>query len=257
MLHYIKYDLSPSADWVTFIHGAGGSSAFWYKQIKHFSAHFNVLLIDLRGHGKSKKVEYQLFGRYTFKNISLDVVEVLDYLKISKSHFIGISLGTIIIRELSEHFPHKVKSMVLAGAVMRLNLKGQLLMKIGVLMKTVLPYLLLYKIFAFVILPRKTHSESRNLFINEAKKLYQKEFQRWFALVAEVNPLLRFFRINDSGISTLYIMGSEDHMFLPSIRKLVRSHKSAKLKVLSNCGHVVNIDKPSEFNEEALQFLKF
>lgn len=257
MLHYIKYDLSPSADWVTFIHGAGGSSAIWYKQIKHFSAHFNVLLIDLRGHGKSKKVEYQLFGRYTFKNISLDVVEVLDYLKISKSHFIGISLGTIIIRELSEHFPHKVKSMVLAGAVMRLNLKGQLLMKIGVLMKTVLPYLLLYKIFAFVILPRKTHSESRNLFINEAKKLYQKEFQRWFALVAEVNPLLRFFRINDSGISTLYIMGSEDHMFLPSIRKLVSSHKSAKLKVLSNCGHVVNIDKPSEFNEEALQFLKF
>ena len=106
-------------------------------------------------------------------------------------------------------------------------------------------------------MPRKTHSESRNLFINEAKKLYQKEFQRWFALVAEVNPLLRFFRINDSGISTLYIMGSEDHMFLPSIRKLVRSHKSAKLKVLSNCGHVVNIDKPSEFNEEALQFLKF
>ena len=257
MLHYVKYDLSPSADWVTFIHGAGGSSAIWYKQIKHFSAHFNVLLIDLRGHGKSKKVEYQLFGRYTFKNISLDVVDVLDYLKITKSHFVGISLGTIIIRELSEHFPQKVKSMVLAGAVMKLNLKGQLLMKIGVLMKTVLPYLLLYKIFAFVILPRKGHRESRNLFINEAKNLYQKEFQRWFALVADVNPLLRFFRINDSGISTLYIMGAEDHMFLPSIRKLVSSHKSAKLKVLSNCGHVVNIDKPSEFNEETLRFLKF
>jgi pimeloyl-ACP methyl ester carboxylesterase len=255
MLHYTKFELSPNADWVTFIHGAGGSSAIWYKQIKHFKEHFNVLLIDLRGHGKSKKIDYQFLKRYTFWSISSEVVDVLDHLKISSSHFVGISLGTIIIREISEHFPQKVKTMVLAGAVMKLNLKGQVLMKLGVLLKSVLPYLLLYRIFAFVILPKKSHKESRNLFINEAKKLYQKEFQRWFTLVAEVNPLLRFFRIKDTGISTLYIMGSEDHMFLPSIRKLVASHKSAVLKVVQKSGHVVNIDRPQEFNQLTVNFL--
>jgi pimeloyl-ACP methyl ester carboxylesterase len=146
--------------------------------------------------------------------------------------------------------------MVLAGAVMQLNLKGQILMRLGVLLKSVLPYLILYRIFAFIILPKKSHKESRNLFINEAKKLYQKEFQRWFTLVSEVNPLLRFFRIKDAGISTLYIMGSEDHMFLPSIRKLVANHKSAVLKVVQKSGHVVNIDRPLEFNQLTVQFLQ-
>ena len=52
-----------------------------------------------------------------------------------------------------------------------------------------------------------------------------------------------------------YIMGSEDHMFLPSIRKIVRTHQSALLHVIENCGHVVNVEQPEIFNNEALKFL--
>ena len=105
-------------------------------------------------------------------------------------------------------------------------------------------------------MPKKNHKESRNLFINEAKKLYQKEFIRWFALATQVNPLLRFFRIKNSNIPTMYIMGSEDHMFLPSITKLVKDHKNAILKVIPECGHVVNIEQPVIFNKTAIQFLQ-
>ena len=55
MLHYSTYTNSKSKPWVTFVHGAGGSSSIWFKQIKEFSKHFNVLMVDLRGHGKSKR----------------------------------------------------------------------------------------------------------------------------------------------------------------------------------------------------------
>ena len=54
MLYYKKYELSPEKDWVVFVHGAGGSSSIWYRQIRAFRQHFNVLLLDLRGHGNSK-----------------------------------------------------------------------------------------------------------------------------------------------------------------------------------------------------------
>jgi pimeloyl-ACP methyl ester carboxylesterase len=256
MLHYTQYILSTEASWVTFIHGAGGSSAIWYKQLRDFKKSFNVLLIDLRGHGKSKNHPFEWHKKYSFSSIGNEVIEVLDYLKIKKSHFIGISLGTIIIREISERYPNRVSSMILAGAVMKLNLRGQVLMRIGDTLKSVLPYLLLYKIFAFVILPRKSHSESRNLFINEAKKLYQKEFQRWFSLVSQVNPLLRFFRFHDSGIKTLYLMGAEDYMFLPSIQALVKNHRLSTLAVIPNSGHVVNIDQPQMFNDTAIRFFQ-
>lgn len=258
MLAHTIYKHETSDQWVTFVHGAGGSSSIWFKQIREFKKHFNVLMLDLRGHGRSKNNLKAIFEkRYTFKSVSADVLDVLDYLKIKKSHFVGISLGTIIIRQIAEDQPTRVASMVMGGAVMKMNVRGRILMTIGNMFKNVIPYLLLYKIFAFAIMPKNTHKESRILFINEAKKLYQKEFIKWFKLTTELNPLLKLFRQVDINIPTFYIMGDEDHMFLPTIRNLVKEHtKSAQLYIINNCGHVVNVDQPKIFNEKVIDFLK-
>ena len=256
MLHYITYKHKVSTVWVTFIHGAGGSSSIWFKQIREFKKHFNVLLLDLRGHGNSKPNLKNVFDeKYTFDVITNDIVEVIDFENIKKSHFVGISLGTILIRNLAENYPDRVESMVMGGAIMKLNLRSQILMKLGIVFKTVIPYLWLYKFFAFIIMPNKNHKESRSLFVREAKKLYQKEFIRWFKLTSEINPLLRFFRSADIKIPTLYVMGEEDYLFLPSIRKIVKLHKNSELLVVENCGHVVNVEQPKFFNENVIRYL--
>lgn len=241
--------------WVTFVHGAGGSSAIWFKQIRYFRKHFNVLLLDLRGHGRSKELSIKNFKKYTFQKVGNDIIEVLDFLKIKKSHFVGISLGTIIVREITERFPSRTASMIMGGAIMQLNLRGQILMRMGNSLKSVIPYLMLYRLLAHIVMPSDKNKESRVLFINEAKKLYQKEFKRWFGLAAQVNPMLKYFRIHDSGIPTLYVMGSEDYMFLPSITKLVKNHRSSKLHVIDDCGHVVNVEHPDEFNLTVVDFI--
>lgn len=256
MLHYSTLIKNENCDWVTLVHGAGGSSTIWYKQLRDFKQHFNVLLIDLRGHGKSKSPIYEQLKRYSFDTIGDDIIEVLNHLQIAKSHFVGISMGTIIIREIAERFPERIQSMIMGGAVMKLNIRGQILMRAGALLQSVLPYLALYKLFAFIIMPKRKHKESRNLFIKEAKKLYQKEFKRWFTLISQVNPLLSLFRIKDTGIPTLYIMGEEDHMFLPSIAALVKNHMSSQLVVIPQCGHVVNVEKPHFFNQTVVAFMQ-
>jgi pimeloyl-ACP methyl ester carboxylesterase len=256
ILHHITYSKASSSEWVTFVHGAGGSSSIWYKQIRAFSEHFNVLLIDLRGHGKSKEMPAQTTERYTFHSIGEDVLKVLDHLQIQKSHFVGISLGTIVIREITEKFPDRVHSMILGGAVMKLNVKGQILLKAGYWLKSLVPYLMLYRLFAFIIMPRQNHKESRNLFVREAKKLYQQEFIRWFRLATNLQPLLRLFREKDSGVPTLFVMGEEDHMFLPAISNLVQYHTSTRLAVIPECGHVVNVEKPELFNQLCIEFIR-
>lgn len=257
MINYITHFHQTSTNWVTFVHGAGGSSNIWHKQLRDFKEQFNVLLIDLRGHGNYDfQTNAEKKNNYTFDAITNDIVEVLNFEKIDKSHFIGISLGTILIRNLAKHYPNRVESMIMGGAIMKLNLRSQLLIKLGVTLKSIVPYLWLYQFFAFIIMPNQNHSESRKLFVREAKKLNQKEFIRWFKLAAEVNKILRYFRATDIAIPTLYVMGAEDYLFLPSIRKITLRHNFSELIVLENCGHVVNVDQAKVFNETVLQFIQ-
>ena len=257
MLNYTVYKCrKKNAKWITFIHGAGGSSAIWFKQIRFFSKYFNLLLIDLRGHGASKGLIKNPFNsKYTFNSIAEDIFEVLDQVKVQKSHFVGISLGTILVRKLAEIDPKRVSKMIMGGAILKLNLRSRLLMYFGNATKSVLPYMWLYRFFAFIIMPSRNHRESRILFIREAKKLYQKEFIRWFKLTSEVIPLLKIFRGEAIEIPILYIMGDQDYMFLPSVRKVVEIHPASDLLVIEDCGHVVNVEKPDKFNIGMLGFL--
>lgn len=257
MLHYSTYTNSKSKPWVTFVHGAGGSSSIWFKQIREFSKHFNVLMVDLRGHGKSKRSFLNAFKiKYTFTSLAQDIVDVLDKEKIKSSHFVGISLGTILIRQIAETYPKRIKSMVMAGAIMKLNVRSQILMRFGNLFKSIVPYLWIYRLFAYIIMPKKNHKESRLLFVREAKKLYKKEFMRWYKLTSDLNPLLKLFRQIDIKIPTLYLMGREDYMFLPSIKQISKSQKLSQLSVVENSGHVVNVDQPIEFNNRAISFIR-
>jgi pimeloyl-ACP methyl ester carboxylesterase len=257
MIYYTKFLCkNNNADWITFVHGAGGSSTIWYKQIKYFSRNYNLLLLDLRGHGKSKALSLNPFKKkYTFNSITDDILEVLNAEKIKKSHFVGISLGTILIRNFAEKNSNRVQSLIMGGAIMKLNLRSKILMFLGNSTKSILPYMWIYKLLAFIIMPNKNHRQSRSLFINEAKKLYQKEFKKWFQLTSELVPLLKFFRQIEISTPTFYIMGDQDYMFLPSVREVIKSHKKSMLFVVPDCGHVVNVDKPKIFNSKMFEFL--
>ncbi len=117
LLFHKTYLHPTSQEWVVFVHGAGGSSSIWFKQIKAYKQHFNLLLVDLRGHGKSNQLLKELISnRYTFGAVTQDILKVLDHLKIHSAHFVGMSLGTIIVRNLAELAGERVKSMVLGGA---------------------------------------------------------------------------------------------------------------------------------------------
>jgi pimeloyl-ACP methyl ester carboxylesterase len=259
MLYHKTFINSPEKDWVVFIHGAGGSSAIWFQQVKAYQEEFNVILVDLRGHGKSKDMstmEKYYKEKYSFKTVSKDVIDVLHDKKIRKAHFVGVSLGTIIIRTIADIEPDLVKSAVMCGAITRLNTRSRILVWLGNTFKKVVPFIWLYKLFAWIIMPRKNHEESRSMFVNDAKNLARKEFLKWFRLTYDVNPLLKYFKEKEMDSPTLYVMGEEDHMFLPTVKKMVSDFERSELKVVKNCGHVCNIEKPEEFNAISIEFLR-
>ncbi len=257
LYHKIYKHPRSDAEWVTLVHGAGGSSTIWFKQLRDFKKFFNVLLLDLRGHGQSKNLfqDWLMKDGYQFKDICDDVIHLLNHLQIRKSHFVGISLGTIIIREISERYPERVGKMVLGGAVIRFNLKSRILVRLAHVLKRILPFIWIYKIYAHILMPKKRHEKSRNLFINEARKIYQKEFLRWIKITSQIKPLMKLFREKSPHHPTLYLMGDEDYMFLPSVQIVATQHMNSRLEIIPGSGHVCNVDQPECFNLKAIDFL--
>jgi len=255
MLYYKEYLLNPKSEWVVFVHGAGGSSAVWFKQLKAFKNHFNLLLIDLRGHGKSAHLGQENHKtNYSFELIAKDIIEVIDHVKITKAHFIGVSLGTLIIRQLGDMIGDRMHSMIMVGAITHFNYKSRFWVSLGSIFKNVMPFMWLYRLFAFVIMPAKNHSESRNIFVKEAQKLCQREFLRWYKLTSQLSGLFNKFEAH-LPIPTLYVMGDQDYLFLEPIKKLIIDVHSAALLVVRECGHVVNIEKAQEFNDQVIKYL--
>lgn len=253
MLHYRTHVTDQARPWVTFIHGAGGSSSIWYKQVKAFRKYFNLLLIDLRGHGQSEKGMWKKGD--TIEEVADDVIEVLDHLQINSTHFVGISLGTIVIQTISQKYPNRIESMVLGGAITELDLRSRFLIALGSIGKNFLPYMWLYQLFAFIIMPKQNHKESRYAFVEQAKKVCQKEFMRWFSLTRKINPFLKKLQQDFYNIPTLFVMGEEDHLFLYSVKNIAKRTKEVELCCIRNAGHVCNIDQPERFNEVTISFI--
>lgn len=255
MLYHKTFKHKKSDTWVVFVHGAGGSNVVWFRQLREFKKHFNVLLVDLRGHGKSKK-EYSQAEIYKFDEIALDVIHTMDHLKIKKAHFVGISLGCIVIRAMDKLAPGRAESIILGGAVIQFNSKIRALVSVGKLLNSILPYMWIYKINAWILIPSKRSIQSRKLFIREAMRLGEREFTKWLKMSSEIKDNLQEFLIKEASAPVLYIMGDGDHMFLPMVSNLVKKHFNSKLEVINNSGHVCNLDQPEVFNERSIRFIK-
>ena len=254
MLSYKTFRNDDSSEWVVFIHGAGGSSAVWFKQLRDFREQYNILLVDLRGHGRSSS--YHGTGeRYTLASISQDVIDVLSHEGIDSAHFVGVSLGTILIRQIVDMAPERVDSVIYAGAVAGFTWSARSLISVGQTLRFLVPFRALYATFAWIIMPGRKAAEARRVFRREARQVAPEEFHRWIQLIPEVRRRLRQWSASVTECRTLYLMGGKDFMFLPPARRMASQSRNAFLQVIEGVGHVCNIERPDLFNRMAIAFL--
>lgn len=256
MIYHKQFRHNSSKTWVVFIHGAGGSNVVWFRQLRDFKKHFNVLLIDLRGHGKSKSGEITEAEQYRLNEVAHDVLEIMDHLRIEKAHWVGISLGCIVIRAMDKLAPGRAESIILGGAVVQFSKKINVLVTLARLLHSILPYMWLYRLNARILIPSRKSVESRKLFIQEAIKLGEREFRKWLRMSHEIKDSLNEFLCREASAPVLYLMGDRDHMFLPMVMNLVKKHVNSQLEIIRNSGHCCNLDQPDVFNERSILFIK-
>lgn len=254
MLYYKTFFLDDQHEWVVLVHGAGGSSNIWFKQLRAFRERANVLLVDLRGHGKSSEY-HGPGGVYSLPSISADIVDVMDHVGIESAHFVGVSLGTILIRSVADLVPNRVKSMVMAGAVTDFNWWARFLVSLGHALKYAVPFRPLYAMFAWIIMPGRRAKESREVFRREARKVSPDEFRRWLRLSKDVFEQLSVWMGEPGPSPILYVMGGHDYIFLEPAQVLAKRYSNQRVEVIEESGHVCNVECPDEFNSAALAFI--
>jgi pimeloyl-ACP methyl ester carboxylesterase len=97
---------------VVLIHGYTDSARDWVPLLPYLSKRFRLILVDIRGHGKSGKPEC-CYNRLDF---AYDIKLLLDALEVQKADIVGHSLGSIIAQTFAEYWPARTRRVVLISS---------------------------------------------------------------------------------------------------------------------------------------------
>jgi pimeloyl-ACP methyl ester carboxylesterase len=109
----IAYQRQGSGPPVLLIHGVGGDSSNWGPIAERLMTRFDVIAMDLRGHGKSDLIAAPV----DVHDFARDAVQVLDEAGVAKCRVVGFSLGGPVAQALTLEYPARVEKLAVIGTV--------------------------------------------------------------------------------------------------------------------------------------------
>jgi pimeloyl-ACP methyl ester carboxylesterase len=110
-LAYVSWG-DPAGKPVVLIHGYTDNALDWVPLLPYLAKTDRLIVVDIRGHGKSSKPECC----YTRFDLAYDIKLLLDALHIPKADIVGHSMGSFIAQTLAEFWPEQVNHVVLISS---------------------------------------------------------------------------------------------------------------------------------------------
>jgi pimeloyl-ACP methyl ester carboxylesterase len=254
MLKYFNVESSKIACWVNgsnfgardqsfiFIHGSGGDHSAWSHQYAGLHKQYNVVAIDLPGHGSSEGNGESDIGSYC-----LWVKKLLDILNLKNVILIGHSLGAAISLQFAINYPQTIQGIVTVGGGMKMPVNPS----IFDFLKTN-PTESIELICKFSLA-----KENREKFM--APLMKSLTHTRIDVLQGDLSACDKFDvsqEISKISLKALAICGAEDKMTPPEFsRQISESISGANLCLIEGAGHMVMMERPKEFNEALNNFV--
>jgi pimeloyl-ACP methyl ester carboxylesterase len=206
-------------------HGNGGSIANMSNQIPFFSAHYRVIAVDTRAHGKSHDPGDSL----SFEMIVDDFNALCDSLHLDSCYVIGWSDGGIDAILFAIRHPEKVKKMAFTGANLWPDTTG---------------------LTPFVYhLMESGHDD----FLKKPKTPENKNAQKILDLDL-YQPHITLDQLHQIHCATLVIGGDHDVIPVPHTVLIAANIPRSYLWIVPNSGHSVPIFKKDGFNNQIYDF---
>lgn len=108
----LYFEVHGSGEPLLLLHGYGGCSQDWAKLASEWAPHFQLIIPDMRGHGRSNNPA----KAFRHDDSAADMLALLDHLGISTFKGLGISGGGNVLLHLATGQPDRVKAMALVSA---------------------------------------------------------------------------------------------------------------------------------------------
>ena len=249
----IYYETIGEGHPLVLIHGGLLDRRIWDEQFRVFAEHYKVIRYDLRGFGKSD------MPKKTFYHID-DLYNLLKFLSVDETYIVGLSLGGSIAIQLTIEHPEMVDGLVLAGSgligfkwseedrrrmtkiFMSVKDEKSALEAVKAWLKD--PYMLpaMEKPDVAEKIRRICLENSNALLIDSS-----------LGSQPEVPSIQRLSEIN---VPTLVVVGDRDVADIQEIANTLEANVTGARKVVvTGAGHIINMEKPKEFNRIVLDFL--
>ena len=242
---------------IVLIHGFPFSSEMWKGQVQMLQAdkkNLRVITYDLRGHGQSDVGD----GQYTIELFVDDLIALLDYLRITKTVLCGFSMGGYIALRAIERNPERFGALVLCDtmavadsneAKIKRATSIALIKREGVA-RFAEPFL--KAVFA-----TRTFDTNPGI-IEEIKKiiLSNSPLGMCGALLAMAGRTDSSEALSRIAVSTLILVGEYDAVTSPAAATGMHDRiPNSELRLISNAGHMSNLENSVVFNEYLNKFL--
>jgi len=235
-----------SKDTIVFLHGSGLSHIVWSLTEQFFSnKKFNVLSIDLPGHGNSEGPCLD-----SIEKIADWLEKVFEELKLKNIILIGHSQGCLEALEYSFKYKDRLKKIVFVGGSYRMPVNKDLI------------DLAAGGDSDAVKLMMKWGFEGSKKFIggNPVKKIIQSPRDISEILAVDLIACNNYQNGSDAAKAincpTMFILGELDKMAsLENGKKFSNLIKNSTTHVIKGCGHMIMIEKAFEMREKILEFL--
>ena len=247
----IYYEVHGKGDPLLLIHGLGSSSRDWEMQIGDFSRYYQVISIDLRGHGQSSKTP----GPYSIPLFAQDTAQLIRALDLPSSHVLGISLGGMVAFQLVLDYPDLVRDLVIVNSVPELiahNFQDRI---------SYWQRLLIVRLFGL----EKMGQVLAERFFTEPEQAGIRQIftQRWGenhkpSYLASLKAAFGWSvlgRLGEIQARTLVIGSEGDYFSNTEKEEYTRLMPNAELVIVKGARHALPAEKPEEFNQIVEKFL--
>ncbi|OJG27607.1 2-succinyl-6-hydroxy-2,4-cyclohexadiene-1-carboxylate synthase [Enterococcus caccae] len=241
-------------------HGFTGTSQT-FKPVFQKESDFNILAIDLIGHGKTDCYVHPY--RYQMTCLCQDIALLTEQLGILVFSLLGYSMGARAALGFACLFPQKVQQLILESGSPGLEKESERMMR-KYSDEHLATFIMNHPIEAFV-----ERWENLPLFESQKKlplkvqKILRKErlSQQSFGLACSlwymgtgVQPDF-WQELDKIQASTLLIVGELDLKFQQIAKKMTEQQPNVSIEVVSNAGHCVHIEKPETFEQLVVAFV--